>query len=102
MKKARPTSPRSPNWIDKHLAERMRTRRRAAEITQDHLAQQLGVTFQQIQKYESGKNRVSAARLYEICQVLGVPIASMFEDIPHPGPKKHSRAAPPSKENLPG
>jgi transcriptional regulator with XRE-family HTH domain len=42
----------------------------------------LGVTFQQIQKYESGKNRLGAARLYEICLVFDVPIASMFEDIP--------------------
>ena len=60
-------------------------------MTQDHLAQQLGVTFQQIQKYEKGINRLSAARLYEICQVFGVPIASMFEDIP--------RSAPTSKKN---
>jgi transcriptional regulator with XRE-family HTH domain len=80
----------------------MRNRRRAAEITQDHLAQQLGVTFQQIQKYERGKNRVSAARLYEICQVLGVPIASMFEDIPDSGPQKKGRATPRSKKSPPG
>jgi transcriptional regulator with XRE-family HTH domain len=59
-------------------------------MSQEHLAQQLGVTFQQIQKYEAGKNRMSAARLYEICQVFGVPIASMLEDIPRsaPAPKK--------------
>jgi transcriptional regulator with XRE-family HTH domain len=80
----------------------MHNRRRAVEMSQDRLAQQLGVTFQQIQKYESGKNRVSAARLYEICQVLGVPSASMFEDIPHPGPKKNGRAAPHSKRSPPG
>jgi transcriptional regulator with XRE-family HTH domain len=71
-------------------------------MSQDRLAQQLGVTFLQIQKYESGKNRVSAARLYEICHVLGVPIASMFEDIPHPGPKKNDRVASRSKKNPPG
>jgi transcriptional regulator with XRE-family HTH domain len=69
MKKSLPTPPRSPNWIDKHLAEQIRNRRRAIEMSQTRLAQQLGVTFQQIQKYESGKNRLSAARLYEICQV---------------------------------
>ena len=59
-------------------------------MSQDRLAQQLGITFQQIQKYESGKNRLSAARLYEICQVFDVPIASMFKDIPRsaPAPKK--------------
>jgi transcriptional regulator with XRE-family HTH domain len=71
MKRTRPTSPRSPNWIDKHLADQIRQQRQAINMTQDHLGQELGVTFQQIQKYESGKNRLSAARLYEICQVFG-------------------------------
>jgi transcriptional regulator with XRE-family HTH domain len=69
-------------------------------MSQDGLAQALGITFQQIQKYEAGKNRMSAARLYEICQVLGVPIASLFEGIPRsatipkkiPGSKKKPRA----------
>ena len=55
-------------------------------MSQTRLGQELGVTFQQIQKYESGKNRLSAARLYEICQVFDVPIASMFEDIPRSAP----------------
>jgi transcriptional regulator with XRE-family HTH domain len=61
------------------------------EMSQEHLGHRLGVTFQQIQKYEAGKNRMSAARLYEICQIFGVPIASMFEDIPRhaPTPKKN-------------
>jgi transcriptional regulator with XRE-family HTH domain len=72
-------------------------------MSQDHLGQELGVSFQQIQKYESGKNRLGAARLYEICQVFGVPIASMFEDIPRsaPIPKKNGRTAPRSKKNPP-
>jgi transcriptional regulator with XRE-family HTH domain len=72
-------------------------------MSQDHLGQQLGVSFQQIQKYEKGTNRISAARLYEICQVLGVPIATMFEDIPRraAAPKKNGRAAPHSKKKPP-
>jgi transcriptional regulator with XRE-family HTH domain len=72
-------------------------------MTQDHLAGELGVTFQQIQKYESAKNRLSAARLYEICQVFGVPIASMFEDIPRsaPAPKKNGPTAPRPKKKPP-
>ena len=104
MKKSRPTPPKSPNWIDKHLADQIRSRRRAMEMSQDHLGQELGVSFQQIQKYESGKNRMSAARLYEICQVLGVSIASMFEDIPPsaPAPKKNGRTAPRAKKKPPG
>jgi transcriptional regulator with XRE-family HTH domain len=103
MKKTRSTPPRSPNWIDQHLADQIRSRRRAKEMSQDHLGQQLGVSFQQIQKYEKGANRISAARLYEICQVLGVPIASMFEDISGsaPAPKKTGRAAPRSKKKPP-
>jgi transcriptional regulator with XRE-family HTH domain len=101
MKESAPNPSHSPNWIDKHLGEQMHNRRRAVKMSQDRLAKQLGVTFQQIQKYESGKNRVSAARLYEICQVLGIPIASMFEDIPYPEPKKNGRATPRSKKSPP-
>jgi transcriptional regulator with XRE-family HTH domain len=57
----------------------MRESRRALGITQERLGELLGVTFQQIQKYESGRNRVSAARLFEICEALEVSLASMFE-----------------------
>jgi transcriptional regulator with XRE-family HTH domain len=104
MKNSRSTPPRNPNWIDQHLADQMRSRRRAIEMTQDHLARQLGVTFQQIQKYEKGINRISAARLYQICRVLDVPIASMFEDIPRsaPTPKKNDSTASRSKKKPPG
>jgi DNA-binding XRE family transcriptional regulator len=93
--------PRSPNWIDKHLAGQIRGRRLAIAMSQDRLAQQLGITFQQIQKYESGKNRLSAARLYEICQIFDVPIASMFEDIPNIALKKKRPTAPRPKKNPP-
>ena len=105
MKKLRPPSPRSPNSIDKHFGDQIRNRRQAINMTQDHLGQESGVSFQQIQKYESGKNRLSAARLYEICQVFGVPIASMFEGLPHSAParKKNGRTAPrPKKKPAPG
>ena len=103
MKNPRPAPPRSPNWIDKHLGEQIRNRRQAINMTQDYLGQELGVTFQQIQKYESGKNRLSAARLYEICQIFDVPIASMFEDIPNSAPalKKKRPTAPRPKKNPP-
>jgi transcriptional regulator with XRE-family HTH domain len=72
-------------------------------MSQAHLARQLGVTFQQIKKYESGKNRLSAARLYEICQVFDVPIASMFEGIPSGAPalKTKGPTAPRSKKRPP-
>jgi transcriptional regulator with XRE-family HTH domain len=60
-------------------------------MSQTGLAEKLGISFQQVQKYEAGANRITAARLYEVCEVFGVPIASMFEGIPragaHPGRK---------------
>jgi transcriptional regulator with XRE-family HTH domain len=57
----------------------MRETRRALSMTQESLGELLGVTFQQVQKYEKGSNRVSAARLFEICEALDVSLASMFE-----------------------
>jgi transcriptional regulator with XRE-family HTH domain len=60
----------------------MRERRLEVNTTQDDLGKALGVSFQQIQKYEKGVNRVSASRLYEICKVLNVALSSMFERDP--------------------
>jgi transcriptional regulator with XRE-family HTH domain len=104
MKKARPTPPRSPNWIDKHLAEQIRNRRHAIKMTLAGLGQKLGVSFQQVQKYEYGKNRFSVARLYEICEALDVPITSMFENLPRSEPtwKKKRPMAARSTKNPPG
>jgi transcriptional regulator with XRE-family HTH domain len=80
MKKAkRKRSPRTVSTVDAYIGARMRERRRALGITQESLGELLGVTFQQIQKYESGRNRVSATRLFVICEALDVSIASMFE-----------------------
>jgi transcriptional regulator with XRE-family HTH domain len=80
MKKARrKISPRSASAVDRYIGVRMREQRLALEISQVQLGKKLGVSFQQIQKYESGKNRVSAARFFEICKALNVPLSSMFE-----------------------
>ena len=80
MKKAtRKKSPRSASPIDKYIGARMRESRLALNMSQTDLGEKLGVTFQQIQKYEKGRNRVSAARLFEICEALDVSFASMFE-----------------------
>jgi transcriptional regulator with XRE-family HTH domain len=57
----------------------MREGRRKLNMTQEGLGEKLGVTFQQIQEYEKGRNRVSAARLFVICEILDVSLASMFE-----------------------
>jgi DNA-binding XRE family transcriptional regulator len=71
--------PRITTAVDVYIGARMRDRRLAIGLTQQDLAKTLGVSFQQVQKYEIGLNRVSAARLFEICDVLDVSIASMFE-----------------------
>ncbi len=67
--------------IDKHIASKLKIIRSQSGVTQNELGELVGVTFQQIQKYETGLNKVSASRLYEICRVLNKPINSFFEDI---------------------
>jgi transcriptional regulator with XRE-family HTH domain len=80
MKKLKkPGGPRSATAIDAYIGARMRERRNALRLTQAGLGEKLGITFQQIQKYEGGVNRVSAARLFDICEALDVSLASMFE-----------------------
>ena len=71
--------PRVTTAVDAYIGARMRDRRLALGLTQETLGQKLGVSFQQVQKYENGSNRVSAARLFEICEALDVSLASMFE-----------------------
>ena len=67
-----------PNPIDVHVGSRIRLRRTMLGMSQEKLGESLGITFQQIQKYEKGTNRVSCSRLYEISQILDVPITYFF------------------------
>jgi transcriptional regulator with XRE-family HTH domain len=67
--------------VDVHVGNRMRTRRKMAGMSQVTLAKASGVTFQQVQKYERGANRVSASRLYEIARIQGVTVAYYFEGL---------------------
>ena len=76
--------PGRSNNIDAYLAQRIRAARIAAGVTQNALGAALGVTFQQVQKYERGTNRVSAGRLYHIADILDVPIGHFFERAPKP------------------
>jgi transcriptional regulator with XRE-family HTH domain len=78
---ARPHSPRDPQAIDTHIGKRIRALRRDRRITQTELGNKIGVSFQQVQKYERGRNRFSAARLYEVCNVMGVSVAAVFEGL---------------------
>ena len=72
------TSRKSPNPIDVHVGRRVRIRRVLSGMSQTALAEGLGLTFQQLQKYESGANRISASRLWQIGEILDVPIAWFF------------------------
>ena len=72
---------RSPNQVDQHIGARLRLRRLALNISQEALADMLGVTFQQIQKYEKGANRVAASRLWDVARALDVPVTYFFDGI---------------------
>lgn len=71
----------TPNPVDSHVGHRLRLRRTMMGMSQEKLAQVLGVTFQQVQKYERGMNRVSASRLYHISRVLDVPVSYFFDEL---------------------
>ncbi|HEY1545994.1 MAG TPA: helix-turn-helix transcriptional regulator [Xanthobacteraceae bacterium] len=80
--------------VDAVVGRRIRTRRLLLGITQTDLARQLGVSFQQVQKYENGTNRVGAGRLVEIAHVLGVPLPALLRNLT-PGPRKATQADDP-------
>ncbi len=69
-----------PHPIDIHVGGRVRLRRTMLGMSQDKLADSLGLTFQQIQKYEKGVNRIGASRVFEISRILGVPIQFFYDD----------------------
>jgi transcriptional regulator with XRE-family HTH domain len=71
-----------PSPIDVHVGSRIRLRRTLMGMSQERLGEALGLTFQQVQKYERGVNRVGASRLYDLSRVLDVPISFFFDDMP--------------------
>ena len=73
---------RRANPIDIHVGSRVRFRRMLLGMSQEKLGEKLGLTFQQVQKYEKGINRIGASRLYDLAQVLGVPVQFFYEDAP--------------------
>ena len=75
------TSRKSPNPIDIHVGARVRLRRNLLGLTLQTLAKAVGVTYQQLQKYEWGVNRIGASRLFNLSQVLDVPVSFFFEDL---------------------
>jgi transcriptional regulator with XRE-family HTH domain len=73
---------KAPNPIDKHVGSRVRMRRMMLGMSQEKLGNNLGLTFQQVQKYEKGTNRIGASRLQQISQILQVPVSFFFEGAP--------------------
>jgi transcriptional regulator with XRE-family HTH domain len=76
--------PRTIRYVDAWVGARVQLRRRELGLSQAALGEKLGVTFQQVQKYEKGRNRVSAGVLYEISKALNVPVGYFFEDFEEP------------------
>ena len=72
---------RDPNFVDRHVGNRVRMRRLLVGMSQEKLGELLGITFQQVQKYEKGSNRVSASRLYQVSRVLGVPVQYFYDEL---------------------
>jgi transcriptional regulator with XRE-family HTH domain len=82
---------KAPNPIDKHVGSRVRMRRMMLGMSQEKLGDALGLTFQQVQKYEKGTNRIGASRLQQISYILQVPVSFFFEGAPavHPTIRHH-------------
>ncbi|MEA2907722.1 MAG: hypothetical protein QOG83_2428 [Alphaproteobacteria bacterium] len=76
---------KAPNPVDKHVGSRVRMRRMMLGMSQEKLGDALGLTFQQVQKYEKGTNRIGASRLQQISIILQVPVAFFFEGAPTVG-----------------
>ena len=82
--------------VDVHVGKRIRHRRWLVGMTQQQLAEHVGIKFQQIQKYETGANRVSASRLWDIADALEVPVSFFFEGIESEHETEETAAAPPA------
>jgi transcriptional regulator with XRE-family HTH domain len=81
---------KAPNPIDKHVGSRVRMRRMMLSMSQEKLGDALGLTFQQVQKYEKGTNRIGASRLQQISNILQVPVSFLFEGAPHIGGERNA------------
>jgi transcriptional regulator with XRE-family HTH domain len=88
---------KAPNPTDKHVGARVRMRRMMLSMSQEKLGDALGLTFQQVQKYEKGANRIGASRLQQIAHILQVPVAFFFEGAPNaPGQQPDGFSEAPS------
>lgn len=76
----------NPNPVDIHVGSRVRLRRTLLGMSQEKLGAALNLTFQQVQKYERGTNRIGSSRLYQLSRILDVPVSFFFDDMPLSGP----------------
>lgn len=84
----------TPDGVDIHVGQRLKVRRKLLGLSQEKLAETIGLTFQQIQKYERGMNRISAGRLYQFSKVLEVPVNFFYENL------KQNASNPPANLGL--
>lgn len=87
-------APRAASSVDVHVGTRIRLRRKTMKMSQEQLGEQLGITFQQVQKYERGTNRVGASRLWGISKVLQVPVQYFYDGLPD-GVEEGENSEPP-------
>ncbi|MGH6683029.1 MAG: helix-turn-helix domain-containing protein [Pseudolabrys sp.] len=87
---------KTPNPIDKHVGARVRMRRMMLSMSQEKLGDALDLTFQQVQKYEKGTNRIGASRLQQIANILQVPVSFFFQGAPHLPGQSAGLGEPPS------
>ncbi len=89
-----------PDPIDKYVGSRVKARRVGMRLSQTDLGRAIGVSFQQVQKYENAANRVSASSLYKIAKVLGVDVAYFYDGMPEYAPKARGKRGPGLSESL--
>ena len=87
----------NPNPVDRHVGLRIRVRRRELGMTQGELAEAIGLTFQQVQKYERAANRISASKLWEVARVLQTTVGYFYDGLGHPA---ETTAATPGREAI--
>jgi transcriptional regulator with XRE-family HTH domain len=91
-------SKKATNSVDKHVGSRVRMRRMMLGMTQERLGEALGLTFQQVQKYENGTNRVGASRIQQISEILQIPVSFLFEGSTTGGSKAEGLREAPSTD----
>ncbi|MBB3917196.1 helix-turn-helix domain-containing protein [Rhizobium fabae] len=100
MCRAEEESNQASHPVDIHVGQQLRIRRVHSNLSQTELGQKVGLSYQQVQKYESGKNRISASMLYEIASGLNVPVGCFFDGLPQPGSGEGAAIAAEADERI--